>query len=191
MNAELMRLRLKLMTMLVLTTLGCVTAGSLSTTTGGPRRPVQSVVGSPPGWVFWREPGIGAHWPVARAQVANRGQVLIRVGRRALLRDLATGRDVATFTLPPVSSSGRSLPPLEEGPTAVSADGSLVALSEGNTVAAHSELSGRHVAPVYGVAASGRRGSLQIMSFIDFTGDRICAHRAVIDFVSSLDLGVA
>ena len=136
MNAELMRLRLKLMTMLVLTTLGCVTAGSLSTTTGGPRRLVQSVVARPPGWVFWREPGIGAHWPVARAQVANRGQVLIRVGRRALLRDLATGRDVATFTLPPVSSSGRSLPPLEEGPTAVSADGSLVALSEGNTVAA-------------------------------------------------------
>ena len=63
-------------------------------------------------------------------------------------------------------------------------------LQEGSTVAAHYELSGRHVAPVYGVAASGRRGSLQIMSFMDFAGERICAHRAVIDFVSSLGIGV-
>ena len=63
-------------------------------------------------------------------------------------------------------------------------------LQEGATVAAHYELSGRHVAPVYGVAASGRRGSLQIMSFMDFVGGRICAHRAVVDFVSSLGMGV-
>ena len=50
-------------------------------------------------------------------------------------------------------------------------------------------MSGRHVAPVYGVAASGKRGALQIMSFIDFTGERIVAHRAVVDFVSSFAMG--
>lgn len=62
-------------------------------------------------------------------------------------------------------------------------------LHEGNTVAAHYELSGTHVAPVYGVAASGRHGALQIMSFLDFDGERIAAHRAVIDFVSSIAMG--
>lgn len=62
-------------------------------------------------------------------------------------------------------------------------------LQEGATVAAHYELAGRHVEPVYGVAPSGRRGSLQIMSFLDFAGERVVAHRAVIDFVSSIAMG--